>query len=192
MSASRAAAARARRPQDDRRDRAGAEARGSRPAREGYRADVTIFDPADFKDRATTPTRTNTRPARAPPSSSTAPSWSRTRPIPARCRAWCCDGIARPGRLNRTGSEFQSHDLPCIGTLALGGGFSGMNPSRDYRKFAEECDRLAQMPRPSSSGNSAGNGRGLEGVGGAEERNGSPDRAAAKTIGIQDSHRAEL
>ena len=34
-----------------------------------------------------TPTRTNFRPARAPRSSSTARWWSRTRPIPGRCRA---------------------------------------------------------------------------------------------------------
>ena len=63
--------------------------------REGYRADVTIFDPADFRDRATY--------ARSAPVSERRPhqrdrqrrrSWSRTRPIPARCRARCCAATA--------------------------------------------------------------------------------------------------
>ena len=40
-------------PQDDRRDGARAQAQGPRPARQGYRADVAIFDPVDFRDRAT-------------------------------------------------------------------------------------------------------------------------------------------
>ncbi len=62
--------------------------------REGYRADVTIFDPADFRTAPPMPIRTSIRAAIAPPSSSTAPSWSRTRPIPGRCRAWCCGGMA--------------------------------------------------------------------------------------------------
>ena len=48
-----AAAARAGDPQDDRRDGAGLAAARPRPAQEGYRADIAIFDPADFKDQAT-------------------------------------------------------------------------------------------------------------------------------------------
>ena len=46
-------AARGRRPQDDRRDRARPCPQGSRLLRPGYCADIAIFDPADFRDQAT-------------------------------------------------------------------------------------------------------------------------------------------
>ncbi len=50
----RAAAARAGDQQDDRRHRAGAAPRTTAVCcKQGYRADVAIFDPADFKDQST-------------------------------------------------------------------------------------------------------------------------------------------
>ena len=63
--------------------------------KEGYRADITIFDPADFKDRATyaAPHQYPTaQPGRR--SWSTAPSSSRMRNTLEPCREWCCG--ARP------------------------------------------------------------------------------------------------
>ena len=84
------AAACACHPQNDRRHGARAEAQDRGLLREGFCADVVLFDPDDFTDRAT-----YADPHQFPSGARTTvivngTSWSRTRPIPGRCRAKCC------------------------------------------------------------------------------------------------------
>src|SRR5262245_48460029 len=70
------------------------------------------------------PILTNTRPEAARQSSSTAPSWWRTRPIPAHCQAWCCGAIATAeSPENEPEPGFQAHVLHAFGTSAVAPGF---------------------------------------------------------------------
>ena len=90
----RRAAARACDPQDDRRDRTRAQAQGPRPAARKAIAPTSRSSTRRISATARpTPTRTSSRPARAPRSSSTASWWWRTPLTPARCRGRCCGEI---------------------------------------------------------------------------------------------------
>ena len=82
-------------PQDDRRHGTGTAAADRGLLREGYRADIAIFDPADFRDRAT-----YAQPHQYPSGARTTVLvngmwWSKTPATPARYRAWFCGATIR-------------------------------------------------------------------------------------------------
>ena len=86
-----AAAARTCDPQNDRRDRAGAQVRRPRPAEARLRADIAIFDPADFRTAPPTrPAPVSERRAHHVIVNGTIVVENATHPAP--CPARCCAG----------------------------------------------------------------------------------------------------
>ena len=95
--------------------------------REGYRADVAIFDPADFRDRATYADPHQYPDRRAHHRDRQRHSWWRTRPTPARCRARCCGAIAPAGSAEpANGASSKCMTFMHLELWLLGRGFSGM------------------------------------------------------------------
>ena len=84
--------------------------------REGFRADVAIFDPADFRDRAT-----YADPHQYPTGARTSVIvngnwWWRTPRTPARCRDRCCEGTRRRGGMMAADCTLRPQSSPDRGS----------------------------------------------------------------------------